>query len=483
MKNTRLIPIMVLLICLGCSDKLDLYPTTQQTEGSFYKTIKELEQSTDEIYRQLGIVYDAYGLPDLYSELYSDNTRIILRSGANNFGEQISDYFIQSDNGLIRTAWENCYKAIYICNNAIYQLENTSLEIESEKLNSMKAQAIAVRSLIYFNMVRAWGDIPYVSTKITSEEAYNYLRIDKGEVYQNLIDDLNWAKNNLLGTYNGADVGRITKYGAAAILAKIHLTLGNNPAAKVELEEIINSGNYSLDANNDGVINIDDYLYLFKADTKNSRSSVVEVQYMAGVNASNSNHQDRYSPFFFDFHLPGETKTFRGQGHNTPSEDLFNEFEVDDPRKDISMATGYINLTSGEFVDYPYTLKFYDPNFENAGQNFEIIRYADILLMYAEVTQDPQYLNMVRERAGLPSYGSAGYPSADYPTLTLAIEHERRVELCFEFHRMFDLVRSDRAIEVMSSKGYDINNDKLLFPIPLNERDINPELTQNNGYN
>jgi len=347
----------------------------------------------------------------------------------------------------------------------------------------MKAQAIAVRSLIYFNIVRAWGDVPYVNTKITSEEAYGYLRVDKAEVYQNLIEDLNWAKDNLSGTYSGNDIGRITKYGAAAILAKIHLTLGNNPAAKIEIEEIMNSGNYSLDANDDGSINVDDYSYLFNAGTKNSRSSVLEVQYMAGVNASNSTHQRWYSPFFFDFHLPGQTKTFKGEGHNTPSEDLFNEFEVDDPRKDISMALGYVNLSSGEFVDYPYTLKFLDPDFENSGQNFEIIRYADILLMYTEVTQDAQYLNMVRDRVGLPPYGSAGYPSGDYPTLALAIEHERRIELCFEFHRMFDLVRSNRAIEIMGSKGYDINNNKLLFPIPLNERDINPDLTQNDGYN
>jgi hypothetical protein len=102
--------------------------------------------------------------------------------------------------------------------------------------------------------------------------------------------------------------------------------------------------------------------------------------------------------------------------------------------------------------------------------------------MYAEVTNDPEYLNMVRARVGLPPYGSAGYPSDKYPTLPLAIYHERRMELCFEFHRFFDLVRHDHALEVMGSKGYDINENKLLFPIPLNEIDINPDLNQNPGY-
>lgn len=79
-------------------------------------------------------------------------------------------------------------------------------------------------------------------------------------------------------------------------------------------------------------------------------------------------------------------------------------------------------------------MKFYDPNWRYPGQNFEIIRYADVLLMYSEVTNDPSYLNMVRARVGLPGFGQEGYPEK-YNTLTLAIEHERRVELCFEFHR------------------------------------------------
>ena len=90
---------------------------------------------------------------------------------------------------------------------------------------------------------------------------------------------------------------------------------------------------------------------------------------------------------------------------------------------------------------------------------------------------------MVRARVGMPAYGSSEYPTAQYPTLALAIEHERRIELCFEFHRFFDLKRTGRALEVMTAKGYDINANKLLFPIPLNAIDVNPGLTQNPGYN
>lgn len=90
-------------------------------------------------------------------------------------------------------------------------------------------------------------------------------------------------------------------------------------------------------------------------------------------------------------------------------------------------------------------------------------------------------LNLVRARVGLPKFGQTGFPS-QYNALTKAIEHERRVELCFEFHRFFDLVRTGRAIEVMQAKGYKFNQNNILFPVPLNTIDVNPKITQNPGY-
>jgi hypothetical protein len=111
-----------------------------------------------------------------------------------------------------------------------------------------------------------------------------------------------------------------------------------------------------------------------------------------------------------------------------------------------------------------------------------ILRYADVLLMLTEATGDVQYLNKVRTRAGLPLYGTASFPSAKYPTLDLAIEHERRMEFAMEFHRWFDLKRTGRAVTVLSAKGKPVNEDKLLLPIPQFARDQNPDLGQNKGY-
>ena len=111
-----------------------------------------------------------------------------------------------------------------------------------------------------------------------------------------------------------------------------------------------------------------------------------------------------------------------------------------------------------------------------------VLRYADLLLLLSEASGDPQYLNKVRARAGLPAFGTAGYPSAKYPTLDLAIEHERRMELALEFHRWFDLKRTKRAVTVLTAKGKPVNENKLLLPIPQNARDQNEKLTQNTGY-
>ncbi len=485
MKTIHKIFAFVLLLSIyACSEEnLDLYPKTAITEGNFYQTEDQFILAVNDVYRQMVRTYTAGGIADIYGELRSDNTYIEFIGGANNSAERISGFNLATNDDDTENAWENAYNSIFICNDVLNRLENTSVEFSSESLkNRLKAEATFVRALIYFNMVRVWGGIPLPLTPLSPNEGYEYLREDSDVVYGQIISDLLYAKSNLPEKYILDNIGRVTKYGATAVLAKVYLTRGSEPEAAAELKEIIDSGLYSLDANNDGTVNVADYRHIFNPDTKNSKASVLEVQYIKGQNAVNSNHQTEYTPFQWSFHLPGINETFRGGGRNTPTQDLVDEFEPGDSiRQIVSVYPGYVNLESGEFVNYPFTMKFFDPDWRYAGNNFEIIRYADILLMYAEVTNDPAYLNMVRARVGLPGFGEPGYP-VEYNTLDLAIEHERRVELCFEFHRFFDLVRTGRAIDVMQPKGYGINQDKLHFPIPQRSIDVNPKLTQNPGF-
>lgn len=485
MKYTKYLAFLGLLaFTVSCSEEqLDLYPKTTLTEGNFYKNETQLIRSVNDAYRKLAEMYDARGIADLYGEFRSDNTVIVLTAGTTNDPQNIKDFVIKTDNRLVAKAWADCYNTIFICNNIVGQLEKTTVSFSKPDLKErLKAEAIFVRSLTYFNMVRAWGDVPLLLKVVSPEESYQYLREKKEVIYKQLIADLNFCKGKLPDKYTGSDVGRITRFGAAAVLAKVYLTLGDKVNAEKELREIVNSNLYSLDANADGQVNADDYRYLFLPGTKNCRASVLEVQYMAGVNAVNSNHQEFYAPWHFAFHLPDSKENFRGMGMNTPTDDIANEFEANDPRKAASVSAGFTNLTTNQYVAYAWTPKFLDPNWRNAGQNFEIIRYADILLMLSEATNDPAYLNMVRARVGLAPFGQDPYPGS-YNTLEKALEHERRVEFAFEFHRFFDLVRTGRAIDVMKAKGYAINQDNLLFPIPLSTIDVNPKITQNPGYN
>lgn len=461
-------------------ERLNLFPLTELTEGNFYRDLSQMEAAVDDVYRQMGILYDSRGIPSLYGTLLSDNGEVVAQLSGNPRFQEIDRHQILADNPRIEEAWDMAYNSIFICNNIIEHLEKTELEIEEGRKNRMLAEAKFVRALVYFNLVRAFGAVPLITKVISPEEAYDFLRVDPGVVYDQIIDDLTFAKANLETIYSGSDVGRVTSYSAAAVLAKVFLTQENRSAAQNELEYIIDSGNYSLDSNEDGSVNVNDYFNLFQPDTKNSESSVLEAQYMSGVNELNSHHQLDFSPYAEDWRHPLIDEVLdNGTGFNVPTVDLASEFEEGDPRKEITVVPGFEN-SSGIFVEDRFTLKYFDPNWWNAGQNFEIIRYSDILLMYAEVTGDQKYLNMVRERVGLVPFGTPEYPNDLYPTLELAIEHERRVELAMEMHRYFDLVRNGRAVEVIAPK---VEGDvDILFPIPQRAIDVNPGLTQNPGY-
>lgn len=461
-------------------DKLNLYPETELTEGTYYKNLEQLESAADDVYRQIGLLWGSRSLPSLYGLLYSDNGEVVAQLSGTPVYQPIDLHQITADNPRIEEAWDVAYNAIFICNNITEQLDNTNVEIKESHKNRMIAEAKLVRSLAYFNLIRVFGAVPLILETVDASEAYKYLREDPEVIYAQIISDLLIAKDDLPTSYSGSDIGRVTKYSASAILAKVYLRKGDTSAAQTELEDIINSAEYSLDTNNDGIVNVEDYFHLFKSDTKNSKSSILEAQYMSGVNAANSNHQRDFSPYAEDWKHPLIDETIvRGTGFNVPTDDLASEFEEGDPRKGITVVPGYENA-SGTFVENSFTLKYFDPNWYNAGQNFEIIRYADILLMYSEVTGKPEYLNMVRQRVGVPAFGSSDYPSDLYPTLNRAIEHERRMELGMEMHRFFDLVRTHRAVEVMRSE---INGEvNVLFPIPLYAIDVNPGLTQNPGY-
>jgi hypothetical protein len=225
------------------------------------------------------------------------------------------------------------------------------------------------------------------------------------------------------------------------------------------------------------------YADIFKPENANHKESIFEVQYKA-------NSQGRGSPFATLFTprtgnagilLTGQGAT---QGYNRPTQDMINAYEAEDMRKDASLAPNWVDR--GVTNNDPYIKKYLSrlSNPSDGDANWIVLRYADVLLMYAEALNEmgmtPQalpYLNQVRTRAGL-----AEKTDLSQAQLRTALEQERRVELAFEGHRWFDLLRTGRAIEVMNSKGFNITQRDLLYPIPQSQIDVNPQLTQNPGY-
>lgn len=179
-------------------------------------------------------------------------------------------------------------------------------------------------------------------------------------------------------------------------------------------------------------------------------------------------------------------------GNNLPGDDMINSYEPGDLRKGFSVASGYYDARkNGAWVESKYIKKYFDTPYKDgdSNNNFPVIRFADVLLMYSEAlnqngkTADAcTYLNKVRRRGF--GYQSNEVSPVDINTTNkdlflLKVEQERRVELAFEGHRWFDLIRTDRAVEVMTAKGYKLNATNLICPVPQKQIDINPVITQN----
>jgi hypothetical protein len=271
--------------------------------------------------------------------------------------------------------------------------------------------------------------------------------------------------------------GRANKGAAKSLLGKVYLTMGDKPNAVLLLKDVVDTyGGSKYDL-------LPTFASLWGNTTaqKNTKESIFEIQYLGGV----GNPYSIFWPGFAPFENFSITKY--GGGMNMVTDDLYNEYEATDPRRDLSFYTGYTK--AGVFVPIKFNKKWVDLTApldgggEACNNNFMVLRYADVLLLLSEATGDAQYLNRVRARVGLPAFGTGSYPSATYPTLDLAIEHERRMEFALEYQRFFDLKRTGRAVTVLKAKGKAITDNKLLLPVPKYALGQNPNLLpQNPGY-
>ncbi|ODS82691.1 MAG: glycan metabolism protein [Cytophagaceae bacterium SCN 52-12] len=489
MKRIHILFLFCANLIVSCMPDLDLSPLGSQSVTTYYKTAADANAAVISLYGQLRAIYrdEVIVTPNIVS---ADDGIPFPTGNANRIA--IWNYNITTENTFVGQIWSNAYTAIQRSNIVISRVPGTAADENIKR--AYLGEAYFLRALHYFNLVRFFGGVPVVTGETTSLDDIEVARAGVDEVYDLIEADLLEAVNSLPAGYTGQNVGRATKGAAAGLLAKVYLTrAGNDPGsaywkkAADRAKEVIDSGLYGL---------WDDYSDVFALENRGGKESLFEIMYLTDVAGNNfsTGYAPRGSPI-----VPGS-----GSGILRPSKDLFELYTAGDKRKPATFLTEYVHPVTGQTV----TLSIDDPDparaisfwkladqtsvtSGGAGKSFPFLRYSDILLIYAEAVNRSDNgpsqaaynaLNQVRQRAGLAPLSGLTVEEFNEAVLT-----ERRLELCFEGHRWFDLVRTGRLVNAVKtensfSRNAVIEPFHVLFPIPQREMDANAQLSQNQGY-
>jgi tetratricopeptide (TPR) repeat protein len=408
----------------------------------------------------------------------------------------IDEFNITPINGNLEYEWAILYEGITRANIVLAKIPAINMDVNLQA--RILAEAKFLRSWYYFTLINIFGDVPLVLTPLNADQ----LQIPQSPVatiFETVIEpDLIDAATHLPPVYTGADVGRATSGAATALLAKAYLFQGKWDKAASTANEVINSGQYSL---------MPLYSENFSANFKNNNESVFEIQHLSQQDPFTGNVLNQWFAPRID----------AGYGFNAPTQSFVDAFEktalgVYDPRLDYTVGRDSMPWYNGEIFSKDWsptgylTKKHQQPfseipkNLKGDGSiNYVAIRYADVLLWYAEALNELGRssealapLNEVRKRAresylydnSLPGFGTIPtglLPDVNYTNqidVRRAVQHERRVELGFEFHRYFDMIRwgeiyADEAMTDRPNFNYVLDKN---FPIPQSERDRNKAL-------
>lgn len=471
----KIIPFFFVLFWASSCDVLDQVPQSNFTPDNFYNNV-------DDALAAVNSVYDPMNSPDMYNQVMwiiqdqatDDSEWGGGRSTANQAKNDLDKYTFTPATSTFQSAWSNAYKAINRANTVLERVPAITMDATLQA--RLLAETKFMRAFYYFTLVRLFGDVPLILKETTSLNDLQAPRAPAEEVYAQIIKDFSEAESVLPASYTGADRGRATKGAATAFLAKVYLTRQEWAKASQKAKEVIDSGVYDLWAS---------YPEAFSIANKNGKEAVFEMQALGGGFNEGSWMQGYMRPNF------DRVNNIAGFGDDPVTRNLYDTYLAADKRRNVNIRLYSATSTPAApaSVDFPgYVYKYIDPSATANGEgsnNFPIIRYADVLLMYAEAlneqaagnTEAFQVVNRIRTRAGL-----AELPiSLSQAEFRDAILLERRLELAFEGHRWYDLVRTKKLITAMKAQNPAIvvSEKNYLFPIPQTERDVNPNLTQN----
>ncbi|HEY6900710.1 MAG TPA: RagB/SusD family nutrient uptake outer membrane protein [Puia sp.] len=483
--------VSMMLAGVSCKKSfLELSDPTRIETSNYYKDSASIATAVNACYSSM---MDIYGRLSgsrgifVFADVPSDESY----SPVDGAGIGDFEYFnFTSTNTNLQTSWQMMYRGIARCNIVISRAP--AVPMSDSARQRLMAEAKFMRAMTYFNAVRIWGDIPLVTEEIpTVQDAYKYGRAKTVDVYARIITDLKEAAAFLPVKYTApADIGRITRGAALGILGKVYLTMNNYTEAAATLGDFITTiapGTYSLQSS---------YANIFLTSNEMNSEIIAAVRYKKGGTNTGSLFDNYFGPPFAAVVGIGN-----GYMYNLVRKELYDNLRnFDALSKDSIRFKTSFGFTGGS---YYYTKKYLDmPTTEgDADNDWIILRYADVLLMYAEALNELNpgnvaaavpYINQVRTRAGFSGVGLLP-ATLTQDQLRTAIQEERRMELNMEGHRWFDLVRTGKAIEVMNKhfivNGIKVGNNpvqidahNLLFPIPITEINTNPIITQNTGY-
>ncbi|MDF9799899.1 hypothetical protein OKW21_005162 [Catalinimonas alkaloidigena] len=417
--------------------------------------------------------------------------------------QQVNDFNMDSNNGMVSRFWPYWYQTIGAANAAIAGAE--TLDVSESEINPLIAEARFIRAFSYYHLVRVFGDIPYIDFFITDPDVVQDIsKTPASDVYTGIIEDLEFAKEWLPDTQDGGIRSRATKGTAASYLASVYLTLEDYQSAYDEAKWVIDNKDrfgYALEA---------DYQDLFRAEiADNLQEHIFAIDFLGLQDGSDGADDDIMGPMTG---IRGSDKV--GWSVLVPSMEVYNTWDDRDYRKEVSFedstfeSSVLVPYTEFDNTQRPHIAKYNrfpgtaSGDTRDSDNNYSAMRYAEVLLIAAEALAEVSgpnaeavgYVNQIRARArnwegemtSFPEDVSLGLTKDDFIDLVL---EERRLELSFEYKRWYDIKRRRLGEEVFTEPGslephpnFDPNRDYLM-PLLQTDLDVNPNLRpQNPGY-
>lgn len=487
-KLIQLFAICIVAALPSCTRFLEENPRSNVTVANYYQTESDAISAVNSIYGYLnsistgstaGVYHSTFWVAAGLSSDEMQNNQL-----ASPHFDQLATFTHTPQNSGLEEIWAMHFKTITIANIAIERIPQISMNVALRA--RLVGEAKFLRALMYFNLVRMFGEVPLIL-----EENAPLLPAPATEdaIYAQIVTDLTDAEADLPLSYQiGSGRGRATRGAAAAILSKVYLTREDWTNAAAAAKRVIDSNQYEL---------WQDFADVFKHSSRNGKEAIFSVGFGDAGGAIIFWEAGQFNVRLLPNQLSDEG-VINAQGWQIPTEHLYDAYDVDDRRREVTFITE-INGPSGTYNIRPFIQKYWDrvaePTGNESSNDFPVIRYADVLLIYAEANNElgnadlaHDYINMVRERA---RFNGTTYLNTvpDYENLSQqqmreAIIEERRMEFVAEGQRWFDLARTG-MLETkvpLAKPGINPTETHYLFPIPQREIDLNPALTQNPGY-